>query len=779
MYKTLIAFITILFVLITPARSQGVGVSLSGGGAKGLYHIGVLEALEEIGVPIDYVSGTSMGAVIGSLYASGYSPKEIHDIASTGELESWVSGIINDSYEAYFRQINQFRRSKPLLTIRIDPKNLDNSFYLPKSLVPAAQIDMALVKYLSPASIAADGDFNNLMIPFFCMATDIVHREVVLLSEGDLGEAVRASMAIPIIFKPIKRGDMILYDGGMYNNFPWRELKERFRPDVLIGSHCGEGNTELDEEASIIDQVFALTMMDSEYNLDPDDVLISRAVDVTMLDFTNPEQTIKLGYDDTIAQKDEIIAKVKNRWSAERLAARREEFKSKTKPLVFESYDVEGLNDQHKRYVLEYMSTDNSSLKRGETQELTLEDIRTKLYGILSSGDFTSEYPSVGYNSQSGMYNFTIDLENKPSFKISVGGNASSTPFNQIYLSSNYRWISNNVKSLFGEFYLGPVYNCGIVGGRLDFFRRSPLFLDTYYGITVKDLDHGQFGTITESENSLEVKSVENYFSLGAGIPLYRRMMMSLRTNVGMLDMTYDPELVYYNSSRSTLSDKTSFNYLASRLEIVYSTLDKELFSTEGAQLKMSGVVIRGAEEQYIEAPDGSMSKDNGYSTWTGVRLQYDKYFKLSNKLSFGVNTDFIYSDIGSGVDSSTARDMLRPTYQPVLHSNMVFMPEFSADKYFAAGVVPTYIINPSKLYFQGGLYAMIRDIYDGSRTTSLTLGDKDYSIHTIANLSFIYQTRLGFLSATVIKYNLDGWKDMYGMVNFGYLIFAPKGTFY
>ena len=243
MLRKIGSFVLTCLLAALPASAQKVGVVMSGGGAKGLYHIGVLEALEENGVPIDYVAGTSMGSIIAAMYAAGYSPAEMRAIVNSGVVKEWVSGRIDPNrYMAYYRQLG----SNPgFLSMRIDVESpAGKRLRAPRNLISSTQIDMALTELFAPATAAADGDFDRLMVPFLCVASDMNHRGPVVMRRGDLSEAVRSSMSIPLVFKPMKVDSMLLYDGGIYDNFPWKPLDETFRPDYLIGSKCTSGNTE-------------------------------------------------------------------------------------------------------------------------------------------------------------------------------------------------------------------------------------------------------------------------------------------------------------------------------------------------------------------------------------------------------------------------------------------------------------------------------------------------------------------------------------------------------
>ncbi|MDE5695333.1 MAG: patatin-like phospholipase family protein, partial [Alistipes sp.] len=138
-----------------PPRS-GVGVVMSGGGAKGLYHIGVLEALEEQGVPIDCVAGTSMGSIIAAMYAAGYSPAEMRTIVASGAVKEWVSGRIDPTrYLSYHRQLS---RKPAIVSFRFDLSDPSRKFRAPTNLIASTQIDMAFAELFAPATAASRGD---------------------------------------------------------------------------------------------------------------------------------------------------------------------------------------------------------------------------------------------------------------------------------------------------------------------------------------------------------------------------------------------------------------------------------------------------------------------------------------------------------------------------------------------------------------------------------------------------------------------------------------------
>ena len=471
MLRKIGSFVGMLLLAALPAAAQKVGVVMSGGGAKGLYHIGVLEALEENGVPIDYVAGTSMGSIIAAMYAAGYSPAEMRAIVKSGVVKEWVSGRIDpNKYMAYYRQVGS---NPAFLSLRIDVESPSGKrLRVPRNLISSTQIDMALTELFAPATAAADGDFDRLMVPFLCVASDLNHRGPVVLREGDLSEAVRSSMSIPLVFKPMVKDSMLLYDGGIYDNFPWKPLDEDFRPDLIVGSICTEGNTPPSEESNIMDQAFMLAMHDTDYTLPEErSVTIRRAVGVNMLDFDQAEAIMNAGYEDAVAAMPQLLEKVAERRDSAYYAGRREAFRAKCPPLVFDDYKLEGLKRAQREYIRDFVQVDRRT--PGIQRPMGFEELKDNLFEVLAGGDFTMDFPTVRYDSVRERYSFEAKFGTRPNFKIILGGNISSTAFNQAYIGINYKNIGRVAQQLGADLYLGPIYTWGAARQRRT--RQLPL----------------------------------------------------------------------------------------------------------------------------------------------------------------------------------------------------------------------------------------------------------------------------------------------------------------
>lgn len=234
-------------VNIQPPRPK-VGVVFSGGGAKGASHIGVLKYLEEQGIPVDYVAGTSMGAIIGGLYAMGYTPDELARLIAEMNWSQYVGNRIDRSNMAFE---TRERSSTQLLSIPFNISNFlknkeDNSGV---SFLPSAYVNnTALINLFNDLCVGyqKDMNFNDLPIPFACVATNIKTGEEVVIRSGSVPAAMRASMAIPGVFAPVSIDGRLLVDGGLVNNFP-ADVVEEMGADIIIGVEVAD-KKELNEE---------------------------------------------------------------------------------------------------------------------------------------------------------------------------------------------------------------------------------------------------------------------------------------------------------------------------------------------------------------------------------------------------------------------------------------------------------------------------------------------------------------------------------------------------
>ncbi|MBT8205548.1 MAG: patatin-like phospholipase family protein [Eudoraea sp.] len=232
----------------TKSERPKVGLVLSGGGARGLAHIGALKVIEQSGVKIDYIGGTSMGAIIGALYASGYSATELDSLFRNTDLGALIQDTFPRGAKSFYEKEDSERYALTL------PFN-DFKITVPQGLSGGQNIYTELVGLLY--HVRNVRDFNELPIPFFCMATDIETGTEVKLNRGYLPEAITASGSLPSLFEPIEVDGRVLIDGGVLNNYPVEEVRA-MGADVVIGVDVQHGLRDREELLSATEIVLQI-----------------------------------------------------------------------------------------------------------------------------------------------------------------------------------------------------------------------------------------------------------------------------------------------------------------------------------------------------------------------------------------------------------------------------------------------------------------------------------------------------------------------------------------
>jgi NTE family protein len=279
----------------TPAKRPKIGLVLAGGGAKGAAHVGVLKVLEEMRVPVDFIAGTSMGSVVGGLYASGMSPQAIEQ-----EIRriDWVD-VFEDDPD---REDRSFRRKADdyIYVFKVKPGFNEGEVRLPLAYVHGQKFDLQLNRLTLPVSEVRD--FDRLPIPYRAVATNLETGQEVVLKSGKLARAIRASMAVPGAFDPVEIDDKLLIDGGIANNVPV-SVARAMGADVVIVSDLGSDlftrdqiTSALDVAGQMVNFLFALNSVAQLKSLGPQDVhIVSKLGDIGAASFDRIKEAIPVG----------------------------------------------------------------------------------------------------------------------------------------------------------------------------------------------------------------------------------------------------------------------------------------------------------------------------------------------------------------------------------------------------------------------------------------------------------------------------------------------------
>ena len=289
------------------AERPRIGLALSGGGARGSAHVGVLRALDELGVSVDYIAGTSMGSVIGALYAAGYSPDGIQQILDAMDWDTAFS----DRPERVYRTMRKKELEKDFLI----PHRLGfnkGSLQLPLGAIEGQHLDQVLHRLLMP--VANIRSFDDLDIPFRAVATDLVSGDEVVLAAGSLPNALRASMSVPGVFSPVDIDGRLLVDGGMSNNLPVSVVRA-MGAEIVIAVDISAPMLEREQLTSVLSVTEQLTNFLTRRSTDaqiaslgPKDILIVPELDeFASTDFTRVMEILDRGYQAASQQRDGLV----------------------------------------------------------------------------------------------------------------------------------------------------------------------------------------------------------------------------------------------------------------------------------------------------------------------------------------------------------------------------------------------------------------------------------------------------------------------------------------
>ena len=749
----------ILFLLLPSVLcAQKVGLVMSGGGARGLAHIGVIRMLEENNIPIDYVAGTSMGAIVAALYSMGYTPDEMVEIMKTEDFQRWYTGTMDQKYMFYFKK----NKDVPdLVSLHFD---LKDSLYVVKPsahLVKSAPMNLGFMETFAGYTAACGNDFDKLMVPFRCVAADAYNKKQVIFSHGDLGDAVRASMSYPFFFKPIKVDSVLLYDGGLYNNFPRDVMEEEFAPDIIIGSVVSSTPT-LPDARDIVSQAENLIMGRSDYTVPEEKgVLIEMPIKgVGLLDFHKINSVTQTGYENACQYADEIKQRVRRRENAEMLAAKRMAFRERVPEWVFNDVVVHGVNKEQEKAIA------GEFHKRG--REFTLEDCRRGYYGLLSGEMIEDIIPHAVYNEQDSAYTLHLDVTLNPHFTLKMGAAVSTSISNQIYFGLHYRTLKNHSKELILDGHFGKVYNNVQLSGRVDFYTSLPVslkFIGSY-----STIDYYNMNFLFSNEKLVALNHQREYYAkMKVMFPFLNRRKAEIGIGVGNIKDEYvQSEIINLNKPQFDSNESTLFS---GSIRFEGNTLNRKVFPTEGMHETLIAQFVVG-NEKYQGVVD--VNNKEQVQSWLQISYTRRDNFNLGKIFSLGTYAQMFYSTRRLS-RTYQATMMQAGAFTPTQNSIFNYDPKFRANQFIAGGVIPIFKLN-NFLQARPGFYAFIpyRKIYEKSDGTAYYSKKRFNDFQFIADLTLVAQFSNISASAFVNYYSSSKKRVNFG-ISLGWFMFNER----
>ena len=739
------ALVLITFLLLLPmwVQAQKVGLVLSGGGAKGLTHIGIIRALEENNIPIDYITGTSMGAIVGSLYAMGYSPDDMEALLKSEDFKRWYSGEVEEEYMYYFKKNLP---TPEFLNIRLsfrDSLKIKPQF-LPSSVVDPVQMNLVFIDLYARATAACGGDFDKLFIPFRCVASDVYNKKQLVMKRGDLGDAVRASMSFPFMFKPIEIDSVLAYDGGIYNNFPTDVMRDDFHPDIIIGSVVATNPTK-PKENDLMSQIENMVMQKTDYSI-PDSegiVMTFKYDDVNLMDFQRINELHDIGYNRTMSMMDSIKSRIHRRVNLDNIRLRRLVYKSNYPELRFKNILIEGANAQQQAYI-------KKEFHASDDKEFTYEDVKRGYFRLLSGNMISEIIPHAVFNPEDDTYDLHLKVKLEDNISVRIGGNVSTTSSNQIYLGLSYQNLNYNAKEFTFDGQLGKIYNNVQLMGKIDFATSIPTSYRLIASISTFDYFKKEKLFSRNDKPAFNQKD-ERFVKLKVGLPFLSNKRAEFGVGAAKIqDRYFQKNVIDFDKDKY---DKSTYSLFGGSISFNGSTLNSRQFPTQGAHEELVAQIFTGKECFYPgESSDNKKASEERHS-WLQLSYMKEKYHRMAEHWTLGWYLKALYSSRNFS-ENYTATMMQAGEFAPTAHGQLMYNEAFRANQFVGVGVRPIYRFN-QMFHVRGEFYGFMPIFPIERNSINKAYYGKAFSrFEYLGEVSVVCQLPFGAISAYVNHYS-------------------------
>lgn len=759
--KAIFRYIFVFVFILLTNRSfaqERIGLVLSGGGATGLAHIGILKALEERGIPIDYVTGTSMGALVASFYAAGYSPEEIEKLALSESFYKMATGQV-ESYHRFSYRENDPNASMFRFGVGIDSSILNS---IPTHYRSSTYVDYTLMQYLASAGEYAKNDFNQLFVPFRCVASDISSKKSVVFSKGKLNQAVRASMTYPFYFEPIIVNKKLLFDGGLYNNFPANIAYEDFNIDFIIGSNVAY-NAPPPKKESVISQLTNMLVSHSDYNIPCDNgVLIEPKIHQTTFEFRHAASIIHEGYVQAQPYIDSILKHIERRVSKQEVEERRKMFRQHIQELRVSKIDAFSAKGKPMLFA-------KSSMIRSRNGEILAgKKFERRYFRLTATPQLASTFPLLDLLPDS-TYRMEMQMNKAKDFQFEIGGHFSTRAVNTGFVGVSYNYLGRVAAQAYVNGYLGKFYSSVKTQVSVDVPSVFPVNFSAYFVLNKFDY-FKSFATFFAPERPSFLVQNEVYTGIEFKHPIGNSTKSIFQSRYFFLDDKYFQN---QNFSNIDTTDQTQFQGTIASWEFVQNNLNRKQFANSGHYASFKINYVYGSERSRSGSTAVIPFDESKNHSWLSLSADFQTYPLSLKVFHLGVhgtavfNTQSLFSNYTASVLAMTA-------YAPLPDMKTYFMPEFRSPQYVGAGL--NIVFTPWKyidIRLDGYFYQPFRSIVlndDGTFGYRKPFRGESY----VASSSFIYHSPVGPVRAT-FNYFPKQIQPFAFQISFGYILFNQR----
>lgn len=745
---------------IFPAYAQKVGLVLSGGAAKGLAHVGVLKALEENEIPIDYIVGTSMGGIIAGCYAAGMSPDQIENLVTSEHFIRWVNGLPEIGYNYYYHQTEE---NPNFLKLNLSLDSILN-LQLNTSIANDVSLNFALAENLALASAISKNNFDSLFIPLRVVAADIFTQNQVILSKGSLSDALRATQTVPFFYNPIRVDGKYLFDGGVYNNFPVDVVQDVFKPDVVIGSNVStkvynEYPFTTDEKLIAKSLLFLLLDKSDPASVPAHGVYIQPDLEgYTSFDFSRVKSLIDSGYAQTIKQMDEIKKKVSSRIPCETIAERRNRFNNHNPPLRFASLELKGFNSKQRKYIQKLFKVNVH-----KPQPFYMRRAKRGYFKLVSENYFNNVYPNIFYDS--ALKDFKLSLTRRPqkNFQVEFGGVIATRDVSNIFLGINLYNFGNQLLHIYGGFHTGNFYKSALIRTRIDFpiqiYIEPEIGYDNWDYLEADDL-------LREISSHTVLRRINRKYGLNVGAPVGNFFKSTLSVGgINNIDRYANGDVFV---SSDTL-DELRLSGLKGELAFSANTLNRKQYPSQGKAFTFSIQYFK-LKEHFI--PGSTSFEDTPIRAnhqWFRFRATAEQYFNAGwyrpgyfAEAVFS-NQPFFQNYYGTLINA--------PAFLPLQDSRSLLLEHFRAFNYISGGIRNVFSLkNKLDLRLEGYFFKPVEYLQQGNDQEARTVNDLR-AIYFAATTGLVLHSPIGPISLNVNYYD-DKSNQLGVLLHVGFLLY-------
>ena len=739
----------IFFLLLTSLTSfsQKVAVVLSGGAAKGLAHVGVLKALEENEIPIDYIVGTSMGGVIGGCYAAGMSPNQIEEMILSENFLAWVNGRLEKGFNYYYNK-NDIHPSFVKLNLSLD-STLNFSFNT--GIANDLSLNFALAERMAQPSAIAKNNFDSLFVPLRIMASDIFTQNQVILKRGELADALRATQTVPFFYNPIRVEGKYLFDGGVYNNFPVDVAQKEFNPPVIIGVNVSSKIYEkypFGEDNKLIKYSLLYMLLDKS-----DPALIqSSGVYIQ----PNLKSYTAFDYNQTMRQMGEIKSKVVRRTKCEEVIKLRNQFNKKAPPILVDKVMYNGFTENQRNYLDQFF-------KSGKRQ-LTLRDVKSGYYKLVSDDYFKTIYPSLKYNKDNSKFNLMLARRPQNNLQVDFGGVIATRNISNIFLGINFYSFNTAAIRTSANFYTGSFYKSAQIKARMDIPLLGRFYIEPEATFNLWSFQDSKDLLFKGSVTTLD--RIDRKIGINMGLPVGKQSkIIGHGAFVNNNDKYVDTKLLV---SSDTL-DQLKLSGGSFGVALMSNTLNKKQYANLGHAFNIS---LNWYSIKETLTPGSTTSRKFAESEnrkWVRLKVSVQQYFR-TGRYSSGYLLEAVLSD-QPFFSNYYGTIIYAPAFNPLQDSPTFILEKFRAFNYLAGGWRNVFSLR-SNLDFrlEGYLFKPLRAII--SDANQQPVFEEDITkLYFAGTAGFVLHTTVGPISLSLNYY--DEPKNQLGvLLHMGFLLY-------